>query len=49
MLDAVGDEKIKSMIAELVENPSTGKNLKNFKNVMARYNGLETLTGQLVQ
>lgn len=46
-LDEIADEKIKSMIIELVDNPETKKNLKSFKNVMAKYNGLETITSQL--
>lgn len=43
----IDDVKLKSMIVELVENPDTKKNLKNFKNIMARYKGLETITNQL--
>jgi UDP-N-acetylglucosamine:LPS N-acetylglucosamine transferase len=48
-LDVIEDEKIKVIIADLVENPDTKKNLRNFKNILTRYNGLEKITGQLVQ
>ena len=47
MLDEITDEKIKSMMIELVDNPETKKNLKRFKNVLAQYNGLETITSWL--
>ena len=49
MLNQIDDEEIKSMIEDLVENPETKKNLKNFKNIIAGYNCLETITNQLVQ
>lgn len=47
MFDGISDEKLKSFIIELVDNPETKINLKSFKNVMAQYNGLETITSQL--
>ena len=46
-LDEITDEKIKSMIIALVDNPETKTNLKRFKNVIARYNGLEKITSWL--
>ncbi len=48
-LERTGDEQLKASILELVENPDTKKNLKRFKNIIARYNGLETLTSFLGQ
>ena len=47
ILQKTDDVKIKSMIIDLVDNPDTRKNLKNFKNIMAQYNGLETIVGLL--
>lgn len=49
MLGRMKDEEIKAMISGLVENPDTRKNLKNFKDIITRYNGLEAITGKLVQ
>ena len=48
MLAVTEDEKIKMMISELVENPDTKNNLRNFKNIISQYNGLETISGRLV-
>ena len=48
-LEKTGDDQLKSMIVKLVENPGTKENLKKFKNIIAQYNGLETLTSLLGQ
>ena len=49
VLDETSDAEIKSMIAELVDNPDTAAHLKEFKKIMGNYNGIETITGKLEQ